>query len=320
MSVQQSAFLLKTPSLFIINDKGCVISRNEGSNSLLETSKQKKSKLNLRTLLINLNRDWDAILPKSFKNGAHKYYLPYFNNDVSFPTGLVVEILPHENVLCVSIQNSNGKLGEEFDLLWKNIINKISNRLSHDFRNIITSTYSLSDLYTTHKDPIIPINEGLKTIKNNAQKEYKILNQALDLYKNKEDKPETLNITQWFNENLSLLELLLPRSCTISKTSHEQERFTNISQQKLKKAILFLFTAIGEWIEKKSELIVTTETQKLKTKISFSFKTSKCITQAISLLLYQVCINIESLNGIYRIKKNNKDLSLIEIIFPISQP
>lgn len=304
-------------SLFIIDERGRILCNNEVSNYLLEELKPTSSTPTINELLSTLNSDWKLLLPEKISPEPSKFYLPYIEKDTSSPTGIIMEILPFQNLYFVALHSSTGRLRKNFTKSWENIQQRLSKRLAHDFNNIITSTFSLSDLFSNKEMTSIPLEDGLKTIKSNAQREHKILDQALNIYNQEKASKSLLNIVQWINDNLSLIEGLLPNGSKIEHLHSRREIYIDISGPEFIKSILILAGALGEDLTSRTQLNITTRATENNAQIEFNYTSNRSSSFTRNTALYQAHLYIESIGCTIEFPKQDGLSNTINVTLPL---
>jgi signal transduction histidine kinase len=98
---------------------------------------------------------------------------------------------------------------------WKECFATLTGALLHDFGNVMTGIFSLSELYHNTLPPKHPLHDGLGLIKSNAAQAQQLVRRILDLNREGTGDKTYANLGKLIIEQLDLLKLILPRGSLI---------------------------------------------------------------------------------------------------------
>lgn len=94
---------------------------------------------------------------------------------------------------------------------WREHLALLTSGLIHDFSNVITGIYSLSELYHSILDPKHSMFEGLGQIKKNALEAQKLIRRIIELNRESSGKSSYHSLEKLIQDQLDLFRILLPQ-------------------------------------------------------------------------------------------------------------
>jgi len=99
---------------------------------------------------------------------------------------------------------------------WKESLSTLTSGLLHDFSNVMTGIFSLSEMYHNTLPMRHPLRDGLGLIKENAGQAQRLVRKILDLNRETSGEKTYLNLGRLVREQLDLLKVVLPRGTQLS--------------------------------------------------------------------------------------------------------
>ena len=105
---------------------------------------------------------------------------------------------------------------------WKENLVQITNGLIHDFSNIISGIYSISELYCAQLERSHPWHRGIDQIKKSSQQAQSLVRRIIDLNRELSGKRNFFNLESLIRDQFDLLKIVLPK-CTQIETEFSGE-------------------------------------------------------------------------------------------------
>lgn len=141
---------------------------------------------------------------------------------------------------------------------WREHLGLITSGLIHDFSNVITGIYSLSELYHSTLEPTNPMFTGLGHIKKNALEAQKLIRRVIELNREASGKCTYHNAEQLIQDQLDLFRILLPRHVEIETAFTGQELPIYVDDVSFRQALLNLAMNARDAIVKKGKVSIKT--------------------------------------------------------------
>lgn len=141
---------------------------------------------------------------------------------------------------------------------WREHLGLITSGLIHDFSNVITGIYSLSELYHSTLEPTNPMFTGLEHIKKNALEAQKLIRRIIELNREASGKCTYHNAEQLIQDQLDLFRILLPRHVEIETQFTGQELPIYVDDVGFRQAFLNLAMNARDAIPKKGKVSIHT--------------------------------------------------------------
>lgn len=140
------------------------------------------------------------------QNGTYLYLLD-IRTPVRTPGGL---LLGYEGIW---LDISRQKVAEHrlSTRAWKESLSTLTTGLLHDFSNVMTGIFSLSELYHNTLPARHPLRDGLGLIKENAGQAQRLVRKILDLNRETSGEKSYLNLGRLVREQMDLIKVILPR-------------------------------------------------------------------------------------------------------------
>lgn len=99
---------------------------------------------------------------------------------------------------------------------WKESLATLTSGLLHDFSNVMTGIFSLSDLYHNTLPARHPLRDGLGLIKDNAAQAQRLVRKIIDLNRETSGEKTYVNLGRLVREQMDLIKVILPRGTQLS--------------------------------------------------------------------------------------------------------
>lgn len=99
---------------------------------------------------------------------------------------------------------------------WKESLSTLTSGLLHDFSNVMTGIFSLSDLYHNTLPQRHPLRDGLGLIKENAAQAQRLVRKIIELNRETSGEKSFINLGRLVREQIDLVRMILPRGTQIS--------------------------------------------------------------------------------------------------------
>lgn len=106
---------------------------------------------------------------------------------------------------------------------WKESISTLTTGLLHDFSNVMTGIFSLSELYHNTLPNRHPLRDGLGLIKENAGQAQRLLRKILDLNRETSGEKSYVNLGRIVREQVDLVKVILPRGTQLTGPAEDGE-------------------------------------------------------------------------------------------------
>ncbi|HCJ12200.1 MAG: hypothetical protein A2Y14_01200 [Verrucomicrobia bacterium GWF2_51_19] len=106
---------------------------------------------------------------------------------------------------------------------WKQSLATLTSGMIHDFSNVMTGIYSLSELYLEKIDPSDAMYEGMAQIKKSSFEAQKLVRRIIDLNRDVSKEKNYHNVNALIKNQLDLLKIILPRNTKIDLDLTPQE-------------------------------------------------------------------------------------------------
>jgi signal transduction histidine kinase len=152
------------------------------------------------------------------QNGTYLYLLD-IRTVVRTPGGLV---LGHEGIW---LDITRQKIAEHrlSSRAWKESLSTLTSGLLHDFSNVMTGIFSLSELYHNTLPMRHPLRDGLGLIKENAGQAQRLVRKILDLNRETSGEKTYLNLGRLVREQMDLIKVILPRGTQLTGPAEDGE-------------------------------------------------------------------------------------------------
>ncbi len=104
---------------------------------------------------------------------------------------------------------------------WKESLSTLTTGLLHDFSNVMTGIFSLSELYHNTLPNRHPLRDGLGLIKENAGQAQRLLRKILDLNRETAGEKTYVNLGRIVREQADLIKVILPRGTQLTGPAEE---------------------------------------------------------------------------------------------------
>jgi len=99
---------------------------------------------------------------------------------------------------------------------WRESLSTLTTGLLHDFSNVMTGIFSLSELYHNTLPVRHPLRDGLGLIKDNAGQAQRLVRKILDLNRENSGEKSYLNLGRIVREQMDLIKVILPRGTQLN--------------------------------------------------------------------------------------------------------
>lgn len=141
---------------------------------------------------------------------------------------------------------------------WREHLALLTSGLIHDFSNVVTGIYSLSELYHSTLEPSHTMFEGLGQIKKNALEAQKLIRRIIELNREASGKSSYHNLEQLIQDQLDLFRILLPNYIEIETVFTGQELPLYIDDVAFRQVFLNLAMNARDALTKKGKVCIQT--------------------------------------------------------------
>ncbi len=134
----------------------------------------------------------------------------------------------------------------------------LTSGLIHDFSNVVTGIYSLSELYHSTLDPNHTMFEGLGQIKKHALEAQKLIRRIVELNREASGNSTYHNLEQLIQDQLELFRILLPNYIEIETLFTGQELPIYVDDVAFRQVFLNLAMNAKDAITKKGKVRIQT--------------------------------------------------------------
>lgn len=128
---------------------------------------------------------------------------------------------------------------------WNATLGSATNRLVHDFNNLLTGILSLSDAYLTLIKPDNPAQEGLKLLNQQARQAADIVQQIGSLFREAPGRRSHHDLRGIVTSAADILQRVLPRHTSLKVQGESEPIAVHLDAAELKQVIVSLATAVG---------------------------------------------------------------------------
>ncbi len=142
--------------------------------------------------------------------------------------------------------------------LWREHLALLTSGLIHDFSNVVTGIYSLSELYHSTLEPSHTMFEGLGQIKKNALEAQKLIRRIIELNREASGNSTYHNLEQLIQDQLELFRILLPSYIEIETLFTDQELPIYVDDVTFRRVFLNLAMNAKDAISQKGKVRIQT--------------------------------------------------------------
>lgn len=123
---------------------------------------------------------------------------------------------------------------------WKESLSTLTSGLLHDFSNVMTGIFSLSELYHNTLPNRHPLRDGLGLIKDNAGQAQRLVRKILELNRDNSGEKTYVNLGRVLREQLDLLKVILPRGSQLTGPAEDGDWPVFIDETALRQTLVNL--------------------------------------------------------------------------------
>ena len=125
-------------------------------------------------------------------------------------------------------------------LSWKSQTCLISAGLVHDFSNVMTGIFSLSELYCSKLDSSNALYTGLQAIKTNSQEARKLIRRLIELNKEEPERKTYQNLTDLIKNQYDFIKVIFPKNSKIEIDCPNKEMVIYVDAVEFRQMLLNL--------------------------------------------------------------------------------
>ncbi len=141
--------------------------------------------------------------------------------------------------------------------VWREGLATLTNGLVHDFSNLMSGIYSISELYCGMMNSDDPMANGMGQIKKSALQAQKLVRRIIDLHRDKPANRSLHDLKVLLGDQMDLVGILIPPSATIKTSFSKEPLYAFIEETGFRQVILNLVINARDVISKKGTIKIS---------------------------------------------------------------
>tara|TARA_Y100000589_G_scaffold296319_1_gene303385 strand:- start:855 stop:1973 length:1119 start_codon:yes stop_codon:yes gene_type:complete len=215
-------------------------------------------------------KDREHFLNKlSANSGGHETFS--FSYRIKLPpTGQVVYLLDVRTPIITATQKLLGYDGVLIDItrqaiaehrlsnsVWREGLATLTNGLVHDFSNLMSGIYSISELYHGMMERDDPMANGMGQIKKSAMQAQKLVRRIIDLHREKPAARAIHDLRLLLKDQMDLVGIIIPRSARLQTDFGKESLPAFLEETGFRQVILNLAINARDAIERKGKIKIS---------------------------------------------------------------
>ena len=186
------------------------------------------------------------------------------------PTGQVVYLLDVRTPIITATQKLLGYDGVLIDItrqaiaehrlsnsVWREGLATLTNGLVHDFSNLMSGIYSISELYHGMMERDDPMANGMGQIKKSAMQAQKLVRRIIDLHREKPAARAIHDLRLLLKDQMDLVGIIIPRSARLQTDFGKESLPAFLEETGFRQVILNLAINARDAIERKGKIKIS---------------------------------------------------------------
>jgi signal transduction histidine kinase len=141
--------------------------------------------------------------------------------------------------------------------VWREGLATLTNGLVHDFSNLMSGIYSISELYHGMMEKDDPMAKGMGQIKKSAMQAQKLVRRIIDLHRDKAASRTIHDLRLLLKDQMDLVDIIIPRSAKIVTDFGTAPMPAFIEETGFRQVILNLVINARDAIERNGKIKIT---------------------------------------------------------------